>query len=351
MKSKQKILKYGKLSQSIISFKEAFFKDNDKLKIKADEVNKFYSQQPERFNCKNCDHLLENTSFKNQYIKYSICENCGHLSGMHEDTDLFCSKIYTDNKGADYAEMYNSKGAEDYNKRVKSIYIPKAQFMFDSLVELGHEPNKFKYADFGAGTGYFLSALKSINLNNIMGFEPSESQVSLGNKLIGKDLLEQINLKDTVLKIKKIDTDVVTLIGVLEHVNNPREILAAISANKKIKYLYISVPLFSPTVFFEMILPGVMKRHLTGAHTHLYTESSLRYMAKEFDLDIVASWWFGLDMVDLFRSVSVSLEKNQDTKQMSLLWEELFSPVIDNLQLCLDQKHMSSEVHMMFKVN
>jgi hypothetical protein len=351
MKNNQKILKYGKSSESLISLKQIFFKNNDDLLTKGDKVNELYSQQPKRFNCKNCDSLLENESFKNQYVTYSICTHCGHLNGVHEDTDSFCSTIYTENKGTDYAELYSSKGVVEYDQRVKSIYVPKAQFLFDSLTELGNDPTIFKYADIGAGTGYFLSALKSINLNKILGFEPSESQVSLGNRLLGENLLHQINLDDTVDKIREIDTDVVTMIGVLEHVQNPREILTAISANKKIKYLYISVPLFSFTVFFELVFPEVMKRHLTGGHTHLYTESSLKHMAKEFNLDIVASWWFGSDMIDLFRSVSVSLEKNKDTKQISSTWSELFSPVIDDLQLRIDEKHMSSEVHMILKVN
>ena len=100
-----------------------------------------------------------------------------------------------------------------------------------------------------------------------------------------------------------------------------------------------------------MVFHGVMNRHLSGAHTHLYTEDSLKYMAKEFNLSIVASWWFGTDMVDLFRSVTVCLNKDKDTHKMKQKWTELFSPVIDELQLKLDEKHMSSEVHMIFKVN
>ena len=80
-------------------------------------------------------------------------------------------------------------------------------------------------------------------------------------------------------------------------------------------------------------------------------ESSLKYMAKEFNLDIVASWWFGTDMVDLYRSISVLLEKSDNTKKVTSIWSNLFSPVIDSLQLDLDKKHMSSEVHMLFKVN
>jgi len=349
--SNNKSVKYGKSSQSMISLKENFFKNNDEILEKMRGINKYYSQQPDRFNCKNCNQSLGVVSFRKQYVDYTLCENCGHLNGMYDDTESFCKKLYTDSKGADYAETYNSRLAKEFNQRVKDIYVPKAKFLCDSLVDFGHVLNELKYADFGAGSGYFVSALKFNGLNNVIGFEPSESQVSLGKKMIGEDLLELTSLKDTVNKIKTIDVDVISMIGVLEHVQNPREIISAISKNKKIKYLYISVPLFSISVYFEMVFPKVINRHLSGAHTHLYTEESLKYMAKEFNLDIVASWWFGTDMVDLFRSVTVCLDKDNDTSKMKPKWMELFTPVIDELQLKLDEKHMSSEVHMIFKVN
>jgi|SaaInlStandDraft_6_1057023.scaffolds.fasta_scaffold31311_2 2-polyprenyl-3-methyl-5-hydroxy-6-metoxy-1,4-benzoquinol methylase len=351
IKHNKEIVKYGKSSQALIAIKEDFFKNNDEMLSKGKTINKFYSQQSVRSKCKNCDYDLKEVSFSKLNVNYTICKNCGHLNGMHEDTDLFCKKIYTDNKGIDYSEVYDSKGVNEYNRRVRDVYIPKAQFLFDSLIEFDDMPQKLKYADFGAGSGYFVSALRQIGLDDVIGYEPSEQQVLHGNKLIGKDLLQQTSLEDTIVKIKAIDSDVLSMIGVLEHVQNPREILTAISQNKNIKYLYISVPLFSVTVFFEMIFPNIMNRQLSGAHTHLYTESSLKYMAKEFDLDIVASWWFGTDMVDLFRSVAVSLEKNSGTNKMETAWKELFSPMIDPLQLSLDKKHMSSEVHMIFKVN
>jgi len=347
----KKIVKYGKSSQDLISLKKVFFKNNNELLSNGRKINEFYSQQPKRLKCKNCDNDLHDISFSKLCVDYTICETCGHLNGMNEDTDLFCSHIYTDNKGVDYSELYNSKGVEEYNKRVEDIYAPKVKFMSDALLELGLDPVELRYADFGAGSGYFVSAMKNAELNNVEGYEVSEQQVVYGNKLIGKDLLQQINLKDTVDKIKTLEVDMVSMIGVLEHVRNPREILSAISTNQKIKYFYISVPLFSASVFFEMVFPDVMNRQLSGAHTHLYTESSLEYMANEFNFNTVASWWFGTDIVDLHRSVSVLLEKNKNTKNMASVWTELFTPIVDSLQLCLDKKHMSSEVHMIFRVN
>ena len=82
---------------------------------------------------------------------------------------------------------------------------------------------------------------------------------------------------------------------------NPREILtAAISNNSKIRYLYLSVPLLSFSVYFELINQIFFNRHLSGGHTHLYTQESIRYFCKEFGFSIVGEWQFGTDIMDLF---------------------------------------------------
>ena len=77
--------------------------------------------------------------------------------------------------------------------------------------------------------------------------------MALANKMLGKEILKSHNLNDTNQIVSEIDADVVSLIGVLEHVQYPTEFLKNIKKNKKIKYLFISVPTFSLSVFFEMV--------------------------------------------------------------------------------------------------
>ena len=156
-------------------------------------------------------------------------------------------------------------------------------------------------------------------------------------------------MHETVDLAASVDSDIVSLIGVLEHLQNPRDILDALKNNKNVRFLYISVPMFSPCVFFEMVFPVVMQRHLSNGHTHLYTEGSLQWMAKEFAMQQVAAWWFGTDMVDLFRCITVHLNKQIETKRMLADWTKMFAPLIDVMQAEMDKKHLSSEVHMLFK--
>ncbi len=349
--SKEEFIRFGKTSKEIILHKQEFFENNNEMLSIGKDMNRLYSDQPKRNECKNCNYSLGQIDFTKLYVNYSICAQCGHLNGRNQDTNLFCSKVYTDNKGSSYSKVYNSKNSDAYKRRTHDIYIPKALFLSDALDHIGIIPKELSYADIGAGSGYFVSAMRDIGLISSIGYEVSEEQVSFGNTMIGEAVLSQIDIDDTIKLVKLIDVDVVSLIGVLEHVQHPREMLKALKENQNIKFLYISVPLFSLSVFFEMIFPNVMNRQLSGAHTHLYTEESLEYMANEFGFNRVASWWFGTDMVDLHRSMLVSLSERGYDKGVSSLWSDKFEAIIDSLQLELDRKNMSSEVHMLFDLD
>lgn len=248
--NKKEFTKFGKSSKEMLLHKEGFFQQNDEMLSIGSSMNKLYSTQPERLHCKNCNYKLGKADFKKLYVNYSICEKCGHLNGKNEDTDFFCSRVYTDNKGTDYSKVYNSQNREIYEKRTLDIYTPKAKFLKDAFLDNNIKSDYLKYADIGAGSGYFVSAMKNEGINNINGYEVSEQQVSLGNSMIGEDLLIQMDIDDTAKLIESIDADVISMIGVLEHVQHPRAVLKALAANKNIKFFYISVPLFSMSVFF-----------------------------------------------------------------------------------------------------
>ena len=70
------------------------------------------------------------------------------------------------------------------------------------------------------------------------------------------------------------------MIGVLEHLNYPREMLSTIRKNKNIQYIFLSVPLYSLSVLIESCFQNIHNRHLGGSHTHLFTEKSLKRLLK-----------------------------------------------------------------------
>lgn len=341
---------YGKSSAALLSLKTSFFEDNNVHLAKQKKLSHVYLQQPKRTHCKNCNHAFTKPhDFIKDNIEYILCEACNHLNGAHEDTDEFCQVLYTDDSGSDYARDYTESNIDDYNYRTASIYSPKAEFLYTSLKSKGVNPHELSYLDFGSGAGYFVSALKKIGLRNISGTEVSETQVAYGNVMMQDNLLHNHNLSDTQTLLSETKSNVISMIGVLEHLQSPRDVLASIKNNSNIEYLYISVPTFSLSVYLEIFSEDVFHRQLHGGHTHLYTEESLSYLCNEFGFDIASQWWFGSDFVDLYRHMSVILEKQGCSTTLTEKWKESFIPILDAVQLEVDKKHFSSEVHMLLK--
>ena len=138
-----------------------------------------------------------------------------------------------------------------------------------------------------------------------------------------------------------------SLIGVLEHLVEPNLILDAFKKSE-IEYLYISVPLFSLSTFIENSFKNIFPRQLSGGHTHLYTEKSLNFLAKKYNLKIIGEYWFGTDIPDLFRSLVCSgniLNKKVYFNQLN----HKFTRFVDELQSVLDKNKVCSEVHLIFK--
>ena len=106
----------------------------------------------------------------------------------------------------------------------------------------------------------------------------------VGNQYLKKNKL--INQKFSELKnfiSNEKTANCLVAIGVLEHIENPNEFLKLLKKSK-IKYLYISVPLFSLTSLVENSFENVYPRHLSGGYTHLYTKKSIYYFAKKLIL-------------------------------------------------------------------
>ncbi len=335
------MIKYGKKSADILGVKQTFFEENSHHLNKNQRIRDLYIAQPARDNCKNCETPLGEVDFTTHKVPFSYCPKCGHLNGRHEDTNEFCANAYTSDDGAAYSENYQSSDIKAFETRVQNIYTPKAEFLLEALGE-----GRFNFADFGAGTGYFAKALLSLG-QNVQGFEVSKAQVDLGNKLIGQEVLVQHDLEKTKEILKETNAQVVSMIGVLEHLQNPRECLKSISENSNIEYFYLSVPLMSFCVYLELFFPENFNRQLGGTHTHLYTESSIDHFCSEFGFEKKAQWWFGTDFVDLFRHGQVELGRLGTSAKAQEEFSKILAPQIDDLQLSLDKKHLSSEVHML----
>ncbi|HOC93067.1 MAG TPA: class I SAM-dependent methyltransferase [bacterium] len=348
------MIKFSKPLGGIIELKKNMFEDDSHRLEELLRVADFYLKQPERKACKNCEAKLDGAkdSFVKMGIKYVFCDRCGHLNGSREDTKNFCKFLYTKDDGKNYAANYMEADKKRFNDRMAQVYAPKAEFLKQALQEQGVEPEDMTLSDFGAGAGYFLGAAKDQGFPSVVGFEPSPSMVDFGNNCLNENLLKLCGMDETAAAVRDSRSNIVSLIGALEHFQNPRDVLSAIRDNENINYVFLLLPMFSPSVVVESVFENVAPRLLVGAHTHLYTLRSISHLCSEFGFKIVSEWWFGQDAADLYRSFLVSLlKKGAGSAFLADYWRAEFKPLLDDFQSLIDRKKICSEAHLVLKVD
>ena len=345
---------FSKSLSALANVKKDFLDRNDELLFNAAKINTLYSNQPKRLACKTCESPLSQVvDFRNHGLEYEICTTCGHLNGLYEDTPLFASSLYKDNGGKNYAGAY----LEDYKERLVTIYAPKVDFLANAMrsVAVG---STWCVEDFGCGAGHFVNALSRRQIK-ARGFDISNQLIRLAEaawehdpKLAKKkppfDVVE--DEASLLSKLKESTAAVISLVGVLEHLIDPLGALSAFCYNKS-RFLFISLPLFSMSVFIEQAFPDVFPRHLSGGHTHLYTHASIGYLCNKYGLKQRAMWHFGCDAMDLRRSLLVQCKKEgMSDKAQYLLEETFFNPALmDALQESIDRSFSASEIHMLLE--
>ena len=341
--------KFGKDINDIFELKQSFIKNNDSLYENQKKIINVARNQILREKCKNCNHLLmSEVDFSKQKIEYKLCSNCGHLNGIYEDTKEFAYAVYVEDETNYYSKnLYHSETKKLWLDRVKSVYDPKSFFLKDIIISSLNKNDLI--IDVGAGSGYFLQALRNSGFSNIQGYEVSEKQVKFANEMLGEQLVNLVELDNLEEVLLNTSAKVVSMIGVLEHLVNPRKILSAIEKNINIQYIYISIPLFSYSVFFEFLKEDMFHRQLAGGHTHLYSNESIGYFCEEFNLDIIGKWQFGADSMDLYRVLRLNLIEKNVSQKILEIFEDKFKEVMNSVQLILDQSEFSSEVHLVLK--
>lgn len=341
-----KLVKFGKSIKSISRHKNIFFEQNKELQTDAKKKAKLYCKQPLRKSCKNCGVKLNKVDFHKLYVPYSICSRCGHLNGLHEDTDEFLASF--NESLANYESIYISKEKKKYEQRMRDIYLPKIKFLLEVMKNNKVNLKDLDCLEIGAGSGFLLKAFDHLGIKKIRGLDPSFSQVKYANKMIGEEKVFCKKHEDIEKILKETKSNVVCMINVLEHFKKPNKILKILKNNKNIKYLFFSVPLFSLCVLFEMANPQIWHRHLSGPHTHLYTYQSIKFFCRKFKFSIIGEWWFGSDFFDFYRQIIINAE-NSSNYNSKTLREELFE-MTDEFQNVLDKNKKSSDVHMVLKV-
>jgi hypothetical protein len=334
-----------------MAVKSVLFEENDILSERAAESAKIYARQPKRAGCKVCGNgLTDEVFFCDHGVDYYLCDTCGHLNGAFEDGYAYSEALYTSGV---YGGEYREPAVESYNLRLDGIYTPKARFLVDALSDSDPDYRRYGYLDIGAGAGYMVAALRRFGFR-VGGIEVDKNQVEYANKMLEAIGVEEKGIAEVTETLENTNHEVITFISTLEHITNLRETFCAIGRNKQIKYIYFNVPLLSLTLAFEIAFPKVWPRQLGaggGGHTHLFSHESLNWICEHYSFEPVACWHFGTDIMDLYRSVAVTLRENKASGQFVRRIEKLFNENTDAMQQIVDRSGFASEIHTLLKVH
>ena len=346
------IEKFGKSQKGYVDLNSVFYdlSQNQEFLKKLKFYNKVYKKQPKRTNCKLCLRKLQikDIAFERNKIRYFICDNCGQLNGQFQDTVKYNKLIYEKDGGL--ASIYSKFSKKKFDEKVTNIYLPKVNFLINVLKKQNINFKDLKCCDFGTGSGFMIKALLDRGFKKVVGLEVSDEQVKYGNMMIGKKLITKNNSEEIEHLAEKINAQIVTSIFHLEHIENPLRFLQKIKKNKNIKYLFISVPLYSFGVIFELLFDKVMPRILGECHTHLFTNESLKWIENKLSFKLIGSWWFGSDMFDLHKSIMISLKNKMGNNSIASKFHQNFEVIWDSMQKIIDKKKMCSEVHLVYRV-
>jgi len=342
------MIKFSKPNAEYISIKSELLSEegNSTWVEAAKKISAVYRQQPSRTQCVACDETIGDPIFTLHEVEYAVCSRCGHLNGIYEDTAEFTEGLYEED-GSDNVKVYGEETKEAYWSRVQDIYAPKADFLFESLAEVGESPDKLRYIDIGAGGGHFVAALRKKGLVESIGYEASVGLVDNANAVQDAQVLRVIPSSDLNGLVEDLDCDVLTMIFSLEHIREVRGFLQALRDNRRIKYFFFSVPLFNPSVFLEIASPEIMPRTAGAGHTHLFSSSSIDHICQEFGLKRASEWWFGGNAFDLYRQSALRLQMTGSGEKCVEEFKAMMLPLVDDLQQVFDKHRRSSEVHVL----
>lgn len=184
---------------------------------------------------------------------------------------------------------------------------------------------------------------------NAWGIDVDIHQVKHAQNILSPEWLKHCPSEKMVEYISNTSADVLTCIYAFEHITNVVEIFDAIQKNSKIHWIYFSVPMFSlAAVIDSMNSNDIYARTLHSAHTHIYTDESIKWLCKKYNWKVLGDWRFGADTADLLRTIMITAESHGD-KEFAKIVRDKFVTFMDDLQHVIDKNYFCSDIHILLE--
>lgn len=341
--------RFGKSSDFLFEYQPHLLDGIDIHCAQAEIFEKSYRASSIRSNCVVCETQLGRRDFSRNSIDFILCRVCGHINGNHELSDELADSTYDSQatESMKYDKLY-IMSKEKYSKAVSKIYVPKADFIKESLADL---PNvlDLNILDFGTGSGHMVQALRDVGFGSVKGIDPMQTTVDFGKEVMRVSGLSKVPIRDSIKFLEQTTSELITMICTLPHVASQNEVMLAMSQNPSIRYTFQKLPMFSLGAMLDVTSPNTNSRVLAGAHNHLYTDKSLEFMEKKYGLKRISEWRFGSDILDLYRNILIKLTRAESSMEFKSYFSDSFLSMLDELQLVVDANKFASEIHVLWE--
>ncbi len=265
---------------------------------------------------------------------YRECGNCGHVYLQEYPADLYA--IYE--KSSEQKALYISETA--FRQRCAVIAAPKAAF----INQAAERNEAGLWLDLGCATGELLMEAAALGWRTL-GFDADQEEVRFAVERglnVKAAFLDMMQLDASIVSALR-EADVVSLLNILEHVEDPCLWLQTLHSHMKPgALLAVEVPRApSLTRVMNMACLSINYKYMIPPlHLHVFSESSL-CKVWGMGFDPLAKWCFGNGFVDLMNTALLLSDNphfanNADTSCFNDIWR-----VADTVQRTIDEQGLS----------
>ena len=294
--------------------------------------------------CPICQSPDINTFHKVFSFSYFICESCSHLFLKDIPDENAIQSLYSgqaDQDVANQAHIYADD--QSWKDRVEYISKPKLNFLIDVIKTI--DSSEISLLDIGCGGGEILKACSERNIKSL--------GIDSDKELIDFCMIKKLDaicayVDDDIahiVKRKNKNINCISLINVLEHIENPTNFLQLLSLIEN-EYFAFEVPLHpSLSTIVNILSDELTYRHVYPPdHLHIFTKESISLMLNKVGFKEIGCWYFGQDFSFLNSFLKQKLVGNSNNAYFSV-----FSNLCDNLQESLDENEFSDTAFVIAK--
>jgi len=281
--------------------------------------------------CSDAAHTLFVTVYGFPYLE---CAACGHIYSSRVPASGRLEELYSGDDPFSSLQQSVYLDEEIHEERVHTIAAPKVAFVREVV------PPGGVWVDVGCGAGEMLSAARDAGFT-VVGIEPDRVEAEFARRR-GFEVVSDFAHRGNIGELCA-GADVVSLVNVLEHIKDPKGLVAALSVSLKAgATLVVEVPRHpSISSLASLAFPELSCRHIYPPdHLHVFTEKSLHHLLQGAPLRVAGLWNFGQDVHDLLQSVAVG---------SGIAATPFVTGVLEaagKLQLCCDSSGLSDTVFL-----